>query len=120
MTAQEIMKVMEENKGQFSVFGIRGDDIDMKIGEYFQFSHDMVYEDYYGEEKLLDGSCAIGIEDPDEDDIQNALDHITKTYLYKHLYVVAGDDYDYGNDDGEFIINNCNGENGAVVLAVIK
>lgn len=125
MTAREIYHVIDANKHNYHVFGIRTCADEYKAGDCCAASYDWT-DGIPGEQ--LDGTCATGFgylwlyDNADEEDIaddvatiQKALDlHRSISYPGQHMYLIAGNDSEYGNDDAEVIIS------GAEVVAVIK
>lgn len=129
MTTQEIKKIIEES--EYEYIGIRADDYEYEIGDICNNSHqlfqdpdfdeygELIYpavEDtespYYGfyDAGELDGTCAIRI---NAEQIEKALEEI-KSYYGKHIYIIAGDSAEYGNDEDEIVI--CD----AKVLGVVE
>lgn len=113
MNAQEILSAIEANKRQYTAFGIRGDSRLFSVGEELPCSQNML-DDLYDHETqtypLLDGTCAIGFgylwfdgEAEDLETIETAIAKCQK-YGYDHMYLIAGYDSQYGDDDGEVII----------------
>lgn len=128
MTVEEIKRIIEEEA--FEHFGIRADDMEYKVGDICENSHqlfqdpefdedgELVYPEvgdpespYYGffDAGELNGTCAIRV---NENSINEVLEAV-KMYSGKHIYLIGGDSIEHGNDDGEIIIND------AEVLGVI-
>ena len=124
-----IREIIEE--GDFEYYGLRADDAEYKIGDICRSSHQLLqdpeFDDdseliypyiddknspYYGyyDAGELDGTCAIKV---DEDSIEEALESI-EMYDGKHVYLIAGDYIECGNDEGEIIIED------AEVLEAVK
>ena len=124
MTVQEIQEICENS--YFGYFGLRADDMEYRIGDICNNSHqlfqnpdfdeegELIYpaiEDpespYYGfyDAGELDGACAVKFDPDDESSIRAALDTV-KMYSGKNLYIIAGDSMEYGNDEGEIIIRD--------------
>lgn len=129
MTAQEIKQMVQESKYEY--IGLRADDYEYEIGDICNNSHqlfqdpdfdedgELLYpavEDpespYYGfyDAGELDGTCAIRI---NVEQAEKALEEI-KSYYGKHIYLIAGNVAEYGNDEDEIIIRD------AKVLEMIK
>lgn len=113
MEINEIIHTIEENKGKYTVYGVRGDNRDFEAGDELPCSRNMIddlYDHEAGEYPLLDGTCAIGFGylwfDGEDEDIETVKKSITmcSEYGYKNLYLVGGYDYEYGDDDGEIVI----------------
>lgn len=117
MTAAEIINIITEKRKNYTVFGIRGDDRTFSSGEELPCSRNMVddlleeNEDGILEYPMLDGACATGFghlwfdgDDEDIDTIEKAIIANRDAYGCEHLYLVAGYDYEYGDDDSEIII----------------
>lgn len=123
MTAKEIMQVIIDNKRRYMVFGIRSDNHAYNSGDDLPCSRNMVddlYDHETGEYPLLDGTCATEIgsllfdgDDEDIETVQEAIDYNRNFYGFKHLYLVGGYDYEYGDDARELVIK------GAEVVCVI-
>lgn len=112
---KEILEKME--KSNFNYFGIRSEDRDLPEGYELEQSHD--WDDGVMLDELLSGTCATGIgclwfdgEQDDIDTVQQAIDANGGSYG-KYMYIIGGDSYEDGNDDGEMIISD------AVVIAKI-
>lgn len=122
MTVQEIQKICK-NSG-CGYFGLRADDMEYRIGDICNNSHqlfqdpdfdedgDLIYRyidesenPYYGfyDAGELDGTCAVKFDPDDERSIESAIKTV-KIYTGKNLYIIAGDSMEYGNDEGEIII----------------
>lgn len=128
MTIEEIKRIIEEEG--FEHFGIRADDMEYKVGDICENSHqlfqdpefdedgELIYPEvddadspYYGffDAGELNGTCAIRV---NENSINEALEAV-KIYSGKHIYLLGGNSIECGNDDGEIIISD------AEVLGVI-
>lgn len=129
MTIQEIKKIIKEEG--FEHFGLRADNMTYNVGDICENSHqlfqdpefdedeELVYpaitdkeSPYYGfyDAGELEGTCAIKVT---EDSIARSLESV-KIYSGNHLYLIAGNDVEYGYDEDEIIIKD------AEVLWVIK
>lgn len=127
MNANEILKVLREeyNKegSRFTVFGLRGEDREMKVGDNCNLSMQEMDD---VEPYELDGTCAVGfgylsLDESDEESDLEAIENAIKTaekYRYSHYYVVAGTSSEYGVDDDEIIISDYN--DGAAVIYAIR
>lgn len=114
MTAAEIMEVITNNRKNYTVFGIRGDNRSFSIGDELPCSQNMVddlYDHETGEYPLLDGTCATGFghlwfdgDDEDIETVQEAIDVNKDNYNYSNLYLIGGYDYEYGDDEHELTI----------------
>lgn len=128
MTVKEIVEIImkSENEQEGKKFGIRTDDLDLNVGEYFGLSHDWDFENDRPSDEYLNGTCTTGIRYmfADEEDITEAVEKALEkqNYCGKYQYLVAGTASEYGDDDLELIINNSNlfEEIGAIVVAKIK
>lgn len=108
--------------------GIRTDERLLNVGDELGSSRDWAAEDAAREinfeevEIYCDGTCATGFgylwfdEDSKEDDLKTIEKAIllNKSYPGEHMYLIAGDGSEYGNDDAEVILSN------AVVIAVLS
>lgn len=113
MTVNEIIRTIDENKGKFMVYGIRGDDRIFSVKDELPCSQNMVddlYDHETGDYPLLDGTCAIGFgylwfdgEDEDIKTVEKAI-AMCAEYGFKNMYLIAGYDYNYGDDDSEIVI----------------
>lgn len=119
MTVEEIRKAIEES--DYEIFGIRADNYDYEIGDITFPSHQLYqdpiedwegnllyplieegpYEGFYDAGEL-DGTCAVEVT---IDNIEDAL-KIVRQYLGSHIYLIAGNAGEGGNDIGEVIIRN--------------
>lgn len=122
MTVQDIKRICEESN--FKYFGIRSDDMEYHVGDVCENSHQLFQDPqfdefgelifpevedssspYYGyyDAGELDGTCAVRFSPEDEDSISNALE-AANDYPGNHIYVIAGDSIEIGNDADEIII----------------
>lgn len=120
MTKEEIKDIIEA--GEYDVYGLRIDEgMIYKVGDTTENSHQWWQDDPEDDSEYnedlglwdggeLNGTCAIEVT---EDNIESALEMI-KQYFGEHITLIAGYGYEYGNDNGEVIIED------AKVLAVIK
>lgn len=114
MTVQEIKNIIQE--GEYDVYGIRVDDV-MKysIDDICYNSHQWWQDEPYEDCDLeynkdmgcwdggeLSGTCALLVS---EENIEETLKK-SKMYLGDYVTLIAGNTYEYGNDDGEVIIGN--------------
>lgn len=99
------------------VFGIRGTYDRMELGERCENSYawDEEYccsaEDTTGEK--LDGTCAYYIDiertmsrEEIVDILKPEIEKFKNVYCYRYLYLVAGNDSSYGNDENEIVIEH--------------
>lgn len=115
----EIKEILEKiEKSNLNHFGIRSEDRSLEEGYELEASHD--WEDNEMQDELLSGTCATGIgylwldgEQEDVDTLQKAISANGGRYG-DHVYIIGGDSYEDGNDDGEVIISD------AIVIAKIK
>lgn len=113
MTAAEIIKVIEENRNHYCVYGLRSDDRHFEPGQELPCSRNMIddlYDCESGEYPLLDGTCATGFgylwfdgEGEDLETVKKAIE-LNSSYKCAHMYLIAGFDYEYGDDEGELVI----------------
>lgn len=118
---ESIKKIIENE--EYECYGIRADDHCYKIGDICNNSHQW-WQDDPGEESgmeyisemdawdggELDGTCALETTLENVDEVLRR----SKMYFGDHVYLIAGDNYEGGNDLNEIIIEN------ARVLAVIQ
>lgn len=114
-----IVNKLNELNYTYNYYGIRACDELYDIGAQLPCSYDQYWQVPYYEQAKLDGTCATGFGylwfDGEKEDIvlvKKALE-INSKYRGKYRYLIAGNDADYGDDDGELIIKN------AVVVAVL-
>lgn len=126
MRTETIKKICEE--ADFTYFGLRADDMEYRIGDICNNSHqlfqdpifdecgDLMYpmvEDhdspYYGyyDAGELDGTCCIGFDPENPQSISDAMKEM-RAYSGRstNLYIIAGDSAQGGNDYGEIIIED--------------
>lgn len=109
--AQSIAKAFNE-KG-YTCFGVRTGRA-AEIGEELEPSHDWDHESDWFSDELLPGTCSTGIgylwydgESEDEEEIEKAIaKHKRLRYYGEMTYIIGGLREDYGEDDGEKIIEN--------------
>lgn len=112
MMAKEIMEIIKN--GEYDVYGLRMDYAEYKIGDVCDNSFDWWQDDpedgseydedmglWKGEE--LDGTCAIIVT---SENIEDALKRIKMYNPGANLYLIAGYDWQEGNDIDEVIIRN--------------
>lgn len=109
----------------YKVLGIRGlsDDESYKIGDTCRNSFDWDYENdvtSYGtdNEVELNGTCATHIAVDmywdDDEEIEEAINKVITNFNYGgKLVLIAGNDFEYGADEGEVIIKD------AIVISFI-
>jgi hypothetical protein len=109
MNTNEIILIIESAKkdafyNHNKIFGIRGDDTEFCVGDYFYNSH----ENGNGEE--MSATCALSI-----DDIDNVDNIISNAMMYgNNVYLCVGDNWGKGDDKNEIKIKD------AEILAIIK
>lgn len=112
---EEVMKVITKANENTNIrcFGIRGDDIDVKVGQKLEASFDWDYEYDRPAESKLNGTCAVSIGylwfDGEEDDInavKAAYDYLISEYGYKNISVIGGYESENGADEKEIVIKN--------------
>ena len=115
MTTQEIMQLIEASKsGGCTWWGVRGDDIDVVVGQALDESYGWDYECDRPSEDKLGGTCAISINDAeDPEEIEGAIEWALSHYIYGHYSIIGGSYAGYGDDTGEVLIW------GAEVVAVL-
>lgn len=107
---EKILSVIESYDGSAEAFGLRSDDREMQVGEIFPASR--AWEDGEATEDLLDGTSVTGFRYAE--DAAKALDLQLSIYNYgQPLYLVAGNVNSYGEDAGEYILED------AEVLAIL-
>ena len=133
MTTKEMLKAIksysysEKVADRLFCFGVRGDDRDVKVGDYLDTSYGWDYENDIQSEEKLNGTCAINLSDlnlcatddleQDQEDIEKieqALDFFENTYNYEHISIIGGKSCEGGEDENEVIIED------AQVLYVIR
>lgn len=89
-----------------SVLGIRFDDNKYNIGDFLPCSHDWDYENDIRSEELLDGTCALGIWNVDEEsELLGKVEEFSGRYAEEYVYLISGESYQHGADDGEIIVS---------------
>lgn len=119
MMTDIIIAKLNELNYTYNYYGIRACDEVYAVGDPLPCSYDQYFQVPYDEQEQLDGTCCTGFGylwfDGEQEDValvEKAL-RINSEYHAKYRYLIAGNDADYGNDDGELIIKN------AVVVAVL-
>lgn len=120
MTAKEIYDILNANQHNYRYFGIRTCDNEYQCGDTVANSYN--WDDDEANCYELDRACATGFDYLwlDDDSIDEDMATISKAlainacYRGKHVYLIAGMDSEYGNDESEIIISS------AEVVAVIK
>lgn len=105
MTAEMIQsakEIAEELFYDYEVIGVRVQDEPFNLGEIRHLSHVWVDGEDTGEE--LDGICAQDI---------RTVGKVNNGYIGAHIAVIAGNQYTYGVDVGELIIED------AVVVEIL-
>lgn len=115
---EKILSILK--KEEFEYYGLRIDDFEYSVGDTCNNSHELfqdpmyddndnpvypegegIYEGYYDAGEL-DGTSCIKVT---AENIEWALDTI-KQYMGEHIYLIAGDGCQSGNDIDEIIISN--------------
>ncbi|MBR7146478.1 MAG: hypothetical protein IKD11_02010 [Oscillospiraceae bacterium] len=111
MTSEKILNAIEN--GEYSYYGIRVDDgVDYSIGDAVAASRVWVDGDPTDED--LDGTSCIGLKfNATVSDVERAI-KAASIYYGDRIYLIGGDDMEYGEDAGEYIIKD------AVVVEVLK
>lgn len=100
MTINEIKELI--GKEEFAHYGIRCEEDTMRqVGE--ELDNSRIWIDNEPTEETLNGTSCIGIESAE--DVGKAMELI-KNYYGNCLYIIAGDYREYGEDEGEHIIQN--------------
>lgn len=110
MTAAEIKNLVEF--GEYEYIGIRVEDgVEYQIGEMANVSR--VWVDNEVTDETLDGTSCIGFRaNATEEEIEEALE-AADIYYGDQVYLIAGNEMTFGEDDGEYIIKD------AIVIARI-
>lgn len=121
--ATRIKNIVEN--GDYYHYGLRKDNYEYNIGDTCHKSHQLWQDPEYDEDGELiypyieegpyagfydggelDGTCSIGIDEYDEvEDIIKKIKLVSE-YIAAHLYLIAGDWAEGGNDPEESIIRN--------------
>lgn len=116
MTAAEAIEMAKENG--YSVFGLRiiddeSDTHEYHVGEYVPDSYDWDFDQDCStretDGRTLPGASAIRIGDDWMEDAQEAVEtamQLSKNYVGHTVLVIAGESYQYGDDDNEVIIRD--------------
>lgn len=115
MKYESLIKTIRERK--FRVIGIRSlwDDEKYNIGDICRCSYDWNHEydrSTYGYENVeFNGTCAINTEidlywDEDEEIIEKIEETYKKAYWHTDVVIIAGNQWEYGEDDNEVIIED--------------
>ena len=88
--------------GEYQYYGIRvEDDVTYEVGDEAHESR--VWDDGEPTDEVLDGTSCVGIKwNATDADIADAIT-ISKSYFGDDIYLIAGNDMEYGEDAGEFI-----------------
>lgn len=135
MTTNEILTNIYN--GDYEFYGLRADRAGIQIGDTFAKSHQWYqdWQEWWGElpdddynddpchpynknngcwdAGELNGTCCIEITLPTHEAIIAAL-KLVSAYIGDNVYLIAGDDAEFGNDVGEIIIRD------AKCVAVVK
>ena len=122
MSTREIQKACKNSNYEY--FGIRADKIKYQVGDSCKNSHQLFQDPFIDDEGELiypyieegkyagfydggelNGTCSIQFNPEDEKSIRKALD-IVEAYYGNWIHVIAGNIAEYGNDDGEIIIDD--------------
>jgi len=115
MKYSELIKLIRERK--YMVIGIRSlsDDEKYNIGDICRYSYDWNHihdRSTYGYENvMLNGTCAINTEidyywDEDDEIIEKIEETYEKAYWKENVVIIAGYQWEYGEDDNEVIIED--------------
>ncbi len=115
MTIAEIKEIIEN--GEYGYYGIRSDEvIEYNVGDICYTSHQWWQDDpeddtlEYNEKMQcwdggeLPGTCALRV--TEDSDIQKTINFSRNYNGGKHITLIAGDQSEYGYDDGEIIIRD--------------
>lgn len=105
MSISKIKELIENE--EFEFYGIRKDDAEYSVGDTCENSHSWRSDGTDNGE--LDGTCAIGVK---AGTIESVIAQ-SKEYYGSHLYLIASDRKEMGEDQGEYIMSD------AVVIAVL-
>ncbi len=112
---EDVIKLIKERK--FRIIGVRSlcDDEEYNIGDICRYSYDWnhVYDrSTYGYENVqLNGTCAINtfidyVWDEDEEIVEKIEAAYEKAYWKEEVVLIAGNKWEYGEDDNEVIIED--------------
>jgi hypothetical protein len=115
MKYEDVIKLIKERK--FRVIGIRSlcDDEKYNIGDICRYSYAWNHvndRSTYGYENvMLNGTCAINTEidyywDEDEEIVEKIEVSYEKAYWKEEVVLIAGYQWEYGEDDNEVIIED--------------
>ena len=108
MSIDEIKEMVEDR--EYDYIGLRiEENVNYEIGDTANVSRVWDNNELTGE--TLDGTCCIGMKWAE--DVERAME-IAKAYCGDRWYLIAGNDAEYGEDDGEIIIED------ATVVAIVK
>ena len=91
-TAKE---VAEELFYDYEKFGIRTQEVPFSVGSMDHVSHDWIDGDETEDE--LNGVCAQDVD---------TIEKYNNEYFGNYVAIIAGNEYEYGEDDGEIIIRD--------------
>ena len=113
MTGKQIAAIAEElrQNGEFEYYGIRTQEEAFELGEIDHLSHVWNDGDDTGEE--LDGISCTAIASRAVS-MHGDGTSTMGTYYGEHIAIIAGNDIEYGEDEGEIIIKD------ATVVKIIK
>lgn len=114
---QKILEALIESNYNYRYYGLRSTNGKYEVGQELHSSVDSSDDGIENGEPELDGTCATGFgylafDEDDTEEIEKALE-INSGYKQNHLYLIAGNDVEYGEDEQEIIISN------AVIVAEI-
>ena len=114
MNIEKIMNaIYEAHKNGFTHFGVRGDNVDIEVGQSLENSYDWDYENDCQSTEKLPGTCTTGFgylwfdgDDEDRENIETAISYNMENYRYTHVSVIAGTYADgrFEKDPNELLI----------------
>ena len=108
-----IATIKNYQENGYKSFAVRGDNVDINVGEKLDCSYDWDYENDCCSEEKLNGTCGIAFgylyfdgEEEDLETVENAINYCKENYCYKNFEIIAGTDEEYGADEKEIVIKN--------------
>lgn len=113
MKANEIKRIAEKYRDEWAVVGIRTQYEEFKLGEINHKSY--IWDDDEMTEEMHTGISVTNIFDESNAVAMHAEDYDDRGYYHgEHIAIIVGDDYYYGQDEGEFVLQD------AIVVEILK
>jgi hypothetical protein len=105
MTVSDLAKIAEAAENNYTCFGVRHHHTTASVGDELPKSWQQIDDE---EDYELNGSCCLEfVVDNGEEELEFLIQELkSRNYQDGTIVLVAGDCFEYGNDDGEIIISN--------------